>query len=252
MGFLHEGHHSLMRAARQRCDVVIASIFVNPAQFGAGEDLGSYPRDLDRDTAGCEAAGVDLLWLPDAAALYPPGYSTWVDVQGVTQALCGGARPGHFRGVTTIVNKLFNIVEPDAAFFGQKDYQQLRTIERMTVDLDLAIEIVGCPIVREPDGLALSSRNIYLSQEERAAARCLRRGLDAAEVAFAAGVRDARTLEAAAAEVIDAEPLAQLEYAEVRDAQDLAEVETADRPVVLAVAALLGPARLIDNQVLST
>ncbi len=252
MGFLHAGHYSLMRAARRRCDLVIASIFVNPTQFGAGEDLDSYPSDLQADSAGCQDAGVDVLWLPDKAGMYPPGFATRVEVQGLTDVLCGARRPGHFRGVTTVVTKLFNAVEPDVAFFGDKDYQQRKVIERMTADLDLPVEIVGCPIVREADGLAMSSRNAYLSGSERAAALCLRAGLDAAAAAWVEGERGGAALRAAAAQAIEAEPLARVDYVEVRDARDLSTVERADAAVVVAVAAHLGPARLIDNQVLST
>lgn len=251
MGYLHAGHYSLIEAARTWCDVVVASTFVNPAQFAVGEDLGSYPSDLARDRAGCQDAGVDLLWLPDKERMYPAGYASWVEVQGLTDVLCGARREGHFRGVTTIVTKLFNAVEPDVAFFGQKDYQQLRVIERMTRDLDLAVQIVGCPIVREPDGLAMSSRNAYLSTDERSEALCLRRGLDAALAAWGNGERDARRLEAVARAVIEAAPTARVDYVEVRDAADLSAVDRAGGAVVLAVAAHVGSARLIDNQVLA-
>ncbi len=250
MGFLHEGHLSLMRRARQEADLVVTSIFVNPAQFGPAEDLSAYPKSLDRDLAGCASVGVDVVWLPDTGTLYPTGFSTWVTVEGVSESLCGAARPGHFRGVATIVTKLLSACEPDVAFFGEKDYQQLLVIRRLAADLDLPVEVVGLPTVREPDGVALSSRNSYLAPEERAAATCLVRGLRAAEAAWEAGERGARALEAMACAVVGAEPLATLEYAEVRDAGDLAEVADCSGPVVLALAARLGPARLIDNLVL--
>lgn len=251
MGFLHGGHHSLMHAARARCELVICSIFVNPTQFAAGEDLHSYPRAPERDRAGCEDAGVDVLWLPDEAGVYPSGFATAVEVRGLTDVLCGARRPGHFRGVTTVVCKLLNAAEPDVAFFGQKDYQQLRVIERMVTDLDLPVEVVGCPIVREPDGVAMSSRNAHLSDADRTAARCLRQGLDAGSAAWQAGERNGRALEAAARARIDAQPRAQVDYVELRDALDLSAVDDADGAVVLAVAAQVGAARLIDNQVLS-
>ena len=250
MGFLHAGHYSLMEAARARCDVVVASIFVNPAQFGPGEDLDAYPADLEGDVAGSERAGVDVLWMPERAHLYPPGFATSVAVGGLTNALCGAGRPHHFEGVTTVVCKLFHGVEPDAAFFGEKDYQQLRIVERMVRDLDLPVEIVGCPIVREPDGVAMSSRNSYLSPAQRVAARCLRRGLDAAVAAWEAGERGCVALAAAARAVVEAEPLAISEYVGVRDATDLSAVARAEGSVVVALAAQVGPARLIDNQVL--
>ena len=250
MGFLHAGHYSLMAAARARCDVVVVSIFVNPAQFGPGEDLDAYPVDLEGDSAGCERAGVDALWLPERSHLYPPGFDTSVTVGGLAAGLCGAERPHHFEGVTTIVCKLLHGVEPDAAFFGEKDYQQLRVVERMVRDLDLPVEIVGCPIVREPDGVAMSSRNSYLSPDQRVAARCLRRGLDAAAAAWEAGERESAALAQAARAVLEAEPLAVVDYVEVRDAADLSALARAEGPVVVALAAHVGSARLIDNQVL--
>jgi len=250
MGFLHEGHLSLVRAARAEADLVVVSIFVNPSQFGPGEDLDAYPSDLEGDRAKCGRAGADLVWLPDRDEVYPPGYATWVSVEGVTEPLCGAARPGHFRGVATVVCKLFTCCEPDLALFGEKDYQQLLVIRRMATDLSLPVEVRGLPTVREPDGLAMSSRNTYLDPEDRRAATCLSRGLRAAEAAWEAGERSARALEETARACVDAEPRATLEYLETRDAADLSEVETCVGPVVLAVAARVGPARLIDNTVL--
>ncbi len=196
MGFLHEGHLSLVRAARLACASVVATIFVNPTQFGPNEDLAAYPRDLPRDLALLEAAGVDLVWTPTPEIVYPPGYQTWVTVEEVTKPLEGAMRPGHFRGVATVVAKLFNAVQPQYAYFGQKDAQQAAVIRQMSRDLDFPIEIVICPIQREPDGLAMSSRNVYLSPEERRAAVVLWRALQAARIAFQAGERDANRLRA--------------------------------------------------------
>jgi pantoate--beta-alanine ligase len=250
MGYLHEGHLSLLRAARARADVVILTIFVNPTQFGPNEDLSRYPRDEDGDLAKARPCGLDLAFCPDAAAMYPPGSQTFVDVRELSQPLCGAKRPGHFTGVATVVTKLFLLTKPHLAFFGEKDYQQLAVIRRMTRDLDFGIEIVGMPIVREPDGLAMSSRNVYLSAEQRAQALCLVRGLDAAEAAIRGGERAAAAILAAARAPIEAVADARIDYVELRDADELTEVERLDRPAVLAMAVFVGKTRLIDNRVL--
>jgi len=253
MGYLHEGHLSLLRAARASADVVILTIFVNPTQFGPNEDLSRYPRDEAGDLAKARPCGLDLAFCPDAAAMYPAGAQTFVEVRELQKPLCGESRPGHFVGVATIVAKLFNLTRPHVAFFGEKDFQQLAVIRRMVRDLDFGIEIVGMPIVREPDGLAMSSRNVYLSPEERAQALSLSRGLDAAQAAFQAGERDAATLLAAARAPIEATPLARIDYIELRDADELTEVKTVERRAVLAMAVFVGQTRvtrLIDNRVL--
>jgi pantoate--beta-alanine ligase len=249
MGYLHEGHVSLLRAARAECDFVVMSLFVNPAQFGPGEDLDRYPRDEQRDAELADEAGVDLIYAPPVEAVYPEGFSTRVEVGGVTEVLCGdpaaGRGPGHFRGVTTVVAKLFNTVQPDVAYFGQKDAQQLVAIRRMVRDLDIPVRIEALPIVREADGLAMSSRNAYLSAAERERATALSRALqivaDRARRGTLAAALDAGRSELAAAGI---EP----EYLEARDAESLQPVaELEGRPVLIAVAAEVGPARLIDN-----
>src|SRR5512134_3960870 len=208
MGYLHEGHLSLVRRAKGECDHVIVSIFVNPTQFGPQEDLSRYPRDLDRDLNLLEPLGTHLVWLPTAEIMYPPGYQTWVEVESITQPLEGAMRPGHFRGVTTVVAKLFNAVQPHKAYFGQKDAQQAAVIRQMTRDLSYPIEVVVCPIVREPDGLAMSSRNVYLDAGQRRAATVLYRSLSAAKEAYANGERDAEQIRAKMKEVLAGEPLA--------------------------------------------
>lgn len=250
MGYLHEGHLSLLRAARARADVVILTIFVNPTQFGPSEDLSRYPRDEDGDLAKARPTGLDLAFCPEATAMYPPGAQTFVDVRGLSQPMCGEKRPGHFTGVATIVSKLFNITKPHLAFFGEKDFQQLAVIRRMTRDLDFGIEIVGMPIVREPDGLAMSSRNVYLSAEQRSQALALARGLDAAQAAVTAGERSAAAIVAAALAPIAAAPDARVDYVELRDADDLGAIDRLERPAVLALAVFVGATRLIDNRVL--
>ena len=202
MGFLHDGHASLLHAGRQRGDLLVLSIFVNPAQFGAGEDFDAYPRDLERDAAVAAGAGVDVIFTPKASAMYPAGYQTWVDVERLSLPLCGASRPGHFRGVTTVVAKLLNIVMPNVALFGNKDYQQLAVLRRMVADLNMDLEVVGMPIVREADGLAMSSRNSYLSPEERQAALCLSRSIAEARRLFAAGERESSRLRGAVAAVV--------------------------------------------------
>jgi len=250
MGYLHAGHISLAQRARAECTRVVASIFVNPTQFGPNEDLAKYPRDLPRDLAMLEAAGVDLVWTPTPEMMYPSGYQTWVEVEGLTSGLEGVVRPGHFRGVTTIVAKLFNAVGPDKAYFGQKDAQQAAVIRRMTRDLDFPIEIIVCPIVREADGLAMSSRNVYLNPEQRQAATVLFRSLSAAKSVFDSGERVAETLRALVRKTVASEPLARLDYVSCSDYDTLEELETAAGKTLLSMAVYLGKTRLIDNFVL--
>ncbi len=251
MGALHDGHLSLIRAARARADLVVATIFVNPTQFSPGEDYAQYPRSESEDAAKARAAGADLIYAPRAEEMYPAGYDTYVDVTALSEPLCGASRPGHFRGVATVVTKLFHATRPHVAVFGEKDYQQLVIVRRLSRDLDLGVRIVGMPIVRADDGLALSSRNAYLSPDERRDATALYRGLEAARNRHADGEREADDLVACARAAVDAAPRAELEYAEIRDAETLELVRRVDRPAVLAVAARVGSARLIDNTVLS-
>ena len=250
MGYLHEGHVSLARRARQECGGVIASIFVNPIQFGPTEDLSKYPRDLKRDLQLLEAAGVDLVWTPTNEEMYLPGFSTWVEVEGLTRPLEGAARPGHFRGVTTVVTKLFNAVQPQKAYFGQKDAQQAAVIRKMTRDLNFPIEIVVCPTVREPDGLAMSSRNSYLSPEERTAAPILFRALTTAKTAYENGERDADALRKTMSDVLASEPLANQQYVSCADYDTLEELTTVTDKSLLSMAVFIGKTRLIDNFVL--
>ena len=250
MGYLHEGHLSLVRRAREECDHVIVSIFVNPAQFGPKVDLSKYPRDLDRDLSLLEPLGVDLIWMPTAEIVYPPGFQTWVDVETITQPLEGAMRPGHFRGVTTVVAKLFNSVQPHKAYFGQKDAQQAAVIRQMTRDLNFPIEIVVCPIVREPDGLAMSSRNVYLDSEQRKAATVLSRALEAAKEKYESGVRDAEKIRIEMKEVLASEPLAEVQYVSCADYDTLEELETVNGKTLLSMAVFIGKTRLIDNVVL--
>ncbi len=247
MGNLHEGHLSLMRQAAADCNEALASIFVNPLQFGPSEDFAAYPRTFADDLAGAESAGVTTVFAPDDAVMYPPTFATAVEVSGLTDGLCGRSRPGHFRGVTTVVMKLLCLALPTRAYFGEKDYQQFRVIQRMANDLGLESEIVGMPIVREPDGLAMSSRNRYLSTAERQAALCLSRALAAAQAAVADGATSAIAISAAARTVIAREPLAEIDYIELVDTADLTPLSVLDRPGRLCLAARVGPARLIDN-----
>ncbi|HVP90066.1 MAG TPA: pantoate--beta-alanine ligase [Terriglobales bacterium] len=247
MGYLHEGHLSLVRESKKRCDVTVVSIFVNPTQFGPNEDFKKYPRDLAKDSAYLERAGVDGLFCPDAAEVYPPGYRTYVEVDGLGDKLCGRSRPGHFRGVATVVLKLFDIVGPDLAFFGAKDAQQVLIIRRMAADLDLDVEVVTCPLVREADGLALSSRNAYLSAEERKAALALSTSLRWAEKAVRAGERDAGRLVAGIRSILEAEPLARVDYVAAVDPETLEPVSELRGEVLVALAAYFGTTRLIDN-----
>jgi pantoate--beta-alanine ligase len=247
MGYFHEGHRSLMRAARAENDFVVLSLFVNPTQFGPNEDLSAYPRDPLGDAAVAEAEGVDLLFTPEVAEMYPAGARTTVHVGGLTEGLCGASRPGHFDGVTTVVAKLFSIVGASRAYFGRKDAQQLAVIRRMTEDLDLPVEVVGCPLVREADGLALSSRNAYLTDDERRAATILSGALYMASEAVVGGVRDAAAVRSLIVDTVARSPLVQLDYAEVVDAATLEPLERIDGDTLVALAAFVGKARLIDN-----
>ena len=250
MGYLHEGHKSLMDAARKDNDKVVVSIFVNPMQFGPTEDLATYPRDLDHDAALCESAGVDLIFHPEAEEMYEKDFCSFVDMTGLTEGLCGKTRPIHFRGVCTVVNKLFNIVTPDHAYFGQKDGQQLAVIKRMVRDLNMDIEIVGCPIVREEDGLAKSSRNTYLSSEERKAALILSKTV-ALGKELAKTEKDANKVVEAMKKNIETEPLAKIDYVEAVDALSMAPVEKLEGTCMLAMAVYIGKTRLIDNTLIN-
>ena len=250
MGYLHEGHKSLMDAARKGNDKVVVSIFVNPMQFGPTEDLATYPRDLDHDAALCESAGVDLIFHPEAEEMYEKDFCSFVDMTGLTEGLCGKTRPIHFRGVCTVVNKLFNIVTPDHAYFGQKDGQQLAVIKRMVRDLIMDIEIVGCPIVREEDGLAKSSRNTYLSPEERKAALILSKTV-ALGKELAKTEKDANKVVEAMKKNIETEPLAKIDYVEAVDVLSMAPVEKLEGTCMLAMAVYIGKTRLIDNTLIN-
>lgn len=247
MGDLHDGHLSLVRAARERDGHIIVSIFVNPTQFGPGEDYRRYPRTEERDLALLREERVDVAFLPAVEEIYPPGDTTFVEVAGVTEMLEGSHRPGHFRGVTTVVTKLLNIVRPHRAYFSRKDAQQLVVVRRLVRDLRLDVEIVPLPFVREPNGLAMSSRNAYLAPREREAALVLSRALQQAEALFGAGERDAARLRAAMSELIAEEPLAQVDYVSVADAESLQELERVDRPALVSLAVRIGGTRLIDN-----
>lgn len=250
MGYLHEGHKSLMDAARKGNDKVVVSIFVNPMQFGPTEDLATYPRDLDHDATLCESAGVDLIFHPEAEEMYEKDFCSFVDMTGLTEGLCGKTRPIHFRGVCTVVNKLFNIVTPDHAYFGQKDGQQLAVIKRMVRDLNMDIEIVGCPIIREEDGLAKSSRNTYLSSEERKAALILSKTV-ALGKELAKTEKDANKVVEAMKKNIETEPLAKIDYVEAVDALSMAPVEKLEGTCMLAMAVYIGKTRLIDNTLIN-
>jgi pantoate--beta-alanine ligase len=247
MGALHEGHLSLVRAARAGSDVVAVSLFVNPTQFGPNEDLAKYPRSFDRDCLMLEREGVDSVFAPSVEEMYPDGAVTWVTVEGLSEKLDGKSRPGHFRGVTTVVSKLFHIVEPDRAFFGQKDAAQVANIRRMVLDLNLPVEIVVCPIVREPDGLAMSSRNAYLNPEQRKRALVLQRSLQRVRSLIEAGELDAAKLATAGREEIGAQNGVRLDYFEIVNPDTLDPVTNVGRGTLLAVAAYVGTTRLIDN-----
>lgn len=250
MGYLHEGHQSLMEAARKDNDKVVVSIFVNPMQFGPTEDLAQYPRDLDHDAALCEKVGVDLIFHPEPEEMYADDFCSFVDMTGLTEGLCGKTRPIHFRGVCTVVNKLFNIVTPDRAYFGQKDGQQLAVIRRMVRDLNMDIQVVGCPIIREEDGLAKSSRNIYLSPEERKAALILSKTVKLGKE-LAKTNKNAAEVVAQMKKNIETEPLAKIDYVEAVDAVSMEPVETLDGECMLAMAVYIGKTRLIDNTLIN-
>jgi pantoate--beta-alanine ligase len=249
MGYFHEGHLSLMRRAKAENGRVVVSLFVNPTQFGPQEDLAVYPRDLDRDREMAATTGADWLFVPETGEMYPESYQTFLEVTQVSQGLCGASRPGHFRGVATVVLKLFNIVQADRAYFGEKDAQQLRVVQRMAADLNLTVQVIGCPIVREADGLALSSRNLYLTPKERQAALVLVRTLREAGKLIAGGERDSRSLKEQLLRVIAAEPLAQLDYLEIVTSRDLQPVSQLDGELLIALAVKIGRTRLIDNMV---
>lgn len=253
MGALHAGHLSLMQRARQMSDIVVVSIFINPIQFGPSEDLDRYPRDLARDAELCMTRGVDYIFAPLIDEVYPEDFSTYVIVEGLSDKLCGASREGHFRGVTTVITKLFNVIHPQFAFFGRKDAQQAVIVKRMVEDLCMDTEIVVCPIVRDEDGLALSSRNAYLSDEERAAATVLYRALEKAQVVYGGGERNAEAIQKAMEEVIASEPLVRVDYISIVDAKDLEPVQTLsdERTILIALAAYVGKTRLIDNVVLN-
>ena len=250
MGFLHKGHLSLVKRACEQSASVVVSIFVNPTQFAPTDDLDAYPRDLERDAALLQEAGANLLWMPTPEVMYPPDFQTWVDVEKVTQPLEGEKRPGHFRGVTTVVTKLFNAVQPQKAFFGQKDAQQATVIRQMVRDLNMPVEIVTQPIVRERDGLAMSSRNTYLDSTERQAALVLSKSLAAAESTYEAGERDAQSIRKIMEDIINAEPLARLEYVSCADFKTLDELDFLNERALLSMAVYIGTTRLIDNRVL--
>lgn len=250
MGYLHDGHRSLVRAARQECAYVITSIFVNPTQFSPSEDLSTYPRDLQRDLAMLEAESVDIVFVPTAEQMYPPHFQTYVNVEFVSQGKEGASRPTHFRGVTTVVSKLFNLCQPDDAYFGQKDAQQVVVIRQMVRDLNFPLRIQVCPTVREADGLAMSSRNVYLDAEDRRAAVTLWRALQAVRARYEQGARTASELQAAARAVFAEEPRVTLDYVSVARARDLADVDIADEPLLVSLAACVGKPRLIDNMLL--
>lgn len=247
MGYLHEGHKSLIERAVTENDKVVVSVFVNPMQFGPTEDLESYPRDMDRDAALCENAGADLIFHPEPSEMYEDDFSSFVDMNTLTGGLCGKTRPIHFRGVCTVVAKLFNIVTPDRAYFGQKDAQQLAVIRHMVSDLSYGIEIVGCPIIREEDGLAKSSRNTYLNEEERKAALILSKSLKEGKKLVEAGEKDASVIKKVITDKINTEPLAKIDYVEVVDWKTLEPVETIEAPILTAIAVYIGKTRLIDN-----
>lgn len=247
MGYLHEGHQSLIARSVAENDRTVVSDFVNPIQFGPTEDLATYPRDMERDAALCESTGANLIFNPEPEEMYAPDFCTYVDMDHLTKGLCGKTRPIHFRGVCTVVSKLFHIVQPDRAYFGQKDAQQLAVIRRMVRDLNMPLTIVGCPIIREEDGLAKSSRNTYLSAEERKAALCLSRGLNKGKAAIEAGETDAEKVKAIITAEIEAEPLSRIDYVEIVDWNNLEPVSSTEGSILAAVAVYIGKTRLIDN-----
>jgi pantoate--beta-alanine ligase len=250
MGWLHEGHLSLIHRARRENDRVIVSIFINPLQFAPNEDLDRYPRDLQRDAALCREAGVDMIFYPTAEEMYPDGFQSGISVGALTQTLCGGSRPSHFTGVCTVVGKLFNLLRPERAYFGQKDAQQAAVIRRMVRDLNMGVDIVVCPIVRESDGLAKSSRNVHLDAAERQAALCLFKALSSADEQVAGGVQDAAALIRGMRTLIEAEPRASVEYIAIVDPDSLVSVDRIEKKVLAALAVFIGKTRLIDNALL--
>ena len=250
MGYLHEGHKSLMERARKENDKVVVSIFVNPMQFGPNEDLEAYPRDLEHDSKICEAAGVDLIFHPEVSEMYGPDFHSFVDMSVLPEQLCGKSRPVHFRGVQTVVSKLFHIVPANRAYFGQKDAQQLAIIRRMVIDLDFDIEIIGCPIVREADGLAKSSRNTYLSEEERAQAVILNQSLEEAMKAIESGEKDAAKVKQIITDKLNTCPLAKIDYVEVVSFDNIQPIEKIEGAVLIAIAVYIGSTRLIDNRIM--
>jgi pantoate--beta-alanine ligase len=251
MGYLHEGHLSLVKRARAENPIVVVSIFVNPTQFGPKEDFNSYPRDFPRDLAMLETVKTDIVFMPSAAEMYPPQFSSWVDVEKVTERLEGAVRPGHFRGVATVVAKLFNIVEPARAYFGQKDAQQVVVIKKMVADLNMNLEVVTCPTVREPDGLAMSSRNTYLKPDERQAAAVLYQALKLAQQLWSQGEKDAEKIRRTMRELIQKQPLAEkIDYISIADAETLEELDKIKPPALVSLAVKIGKPRLIDNVVL--
>ena len=247
MGSLHEGHLSLIRTAKKENDLVVVSIFVNPTQFGVGEDFEAYPRDLDSDAKLSESAGADVIFSPSISEMYPESYQTYVEVIEITSKLCGKSRPTHFKGVTTVVNKLFNIVEPHKAYFGQKDAQQVAVIQKMVKDLNMNIEVIPCPIVREADGLAMSSRNTYLNEAQRNAALILSKSLFSAKDMINKGCIDAVEIKETIIKMINKEPLAAIDYVEIVDALSLSDITTLTSKVLIALAVKIGRTRLIDN-----
>ena len=247
MGYLHEGHGSLITEARKQNDKVVVSIFVNPMQFGPTEDLASYPRDLEKDSAFCESLGADLIFHPEPSEMYSDGFCSYVDMSVLTEELCGLSRPVHFRGVCTVLTKLFNIVQPDRAYFGEKDAQQLAVVKHMVEDLNMNLEIIGCPIIREEDGLAKSSRNTYLNEEERKAALVLSQSIFLGEKMVKEGENDAAKIKAAMTARIESEPLARIDYVEIVDGLSMQPVDTVQSPALAAIAVYIGKTRLIDN-----
>ena len=247
MGFFHEGHLELMRVGRRLADILVISIFVNPTQFAPSEDFQAYPRDMEGDLAGAKEVGVDLVFAPSVEDMYPDGHQTKIAVESVTKHLCGLSRPGHFDGVTTVVAKLFNTARPHLAIFGEKDYQQLTAVKRMVKDLDMDIQIIGVPTVREPDGLAMSSRNNYLNPEERESALCLKKSLDLAREMFKQGEKDAQRMKEAVERLILSHPFTKIDYINICDPMSLEDVDRIEEEVLLALAVKVGKARLIDN-----
>ncbi|MDP8259312.1 MAG: pantoate--beta-alanine ligase [Candidatus Aadella gelida] len=253
MGYLHEGHMSLVRAAREECDEVVVSIFVNPAQFGSGEDLGTYPRDIERDKKLLEKENVDILFLPQEEEMYPEGFDTFVENKGpASKILCGARRPGHFRGVTTVVAKLFNIIRPDKSYFGQKDAQQAFLVRQMVKDLDLSVDVRIMPIVREEDGLAMSSRNVYLSQEERTQALNIFRSLKSAKELASSGEKETKNLKSSIKEILEEQKDIRIDYVEILDTEKFEPINKVEKKALVAVAVFVGKTRLIDNMLIGT